>query len=83
MSRDRLLIGTDQGGLGPDGWNEGSGDFSTAPFSPALDAVLSGNRFTWLYTPVTLTIGGLTPGQNYRLQLLFANNLNTTGNTRK
>ena len=35
--------------------------------------------FSGTLNPVTFTIGGLTPGVEYRLQLLFSNDLNTTG----
>ena len=31
-------------------------------------------------SPATLTIGGLTIGQSYNLQLLFSNDVNSTGN---
>jgi uncharacterized protein YjbI with pentapeptide repeats len=73
-----VSFGTDQGGLsGP--WGPGSGDFSLDSFSGNLDALLSDLQFSGTLNPVSLTIGGLTPGVAYRLQLLFSNDLNTTG----
>ena len=71
-------FGTDQGGL-TGVWALGGGDFSTDPFSTNLDAILSDLQFTWSLTPVSLSIGGLTPGTRYRLQLLFSNDVNSTG----
>ncbi|MEZ5418324.1 MAG: LamG-like jellyroll fold domain-containing protein [Vicinamibacterales bacterium] len=74
-----VVFGTDQGGLAGS-WGPGGGDFSIdASFSANLDAVLSDLQFSGTLTPVTFTIGGLTPGATYRLQLLFSNDLNTTG----
>jgi hypothetical protein len=78
VSVNGVPFGTNQGGLS--GFLNGSGDFSLDAFSADLDALLSDEVFTGLLTPVTLTIGGLTPGQTYRLQLLFSNDLNLTGN---
>ncbi len=73
-----VTFGTNQGGLtGP--WGPGGGDFSLDPFSTNLDALLSDLQFSGTLNPVSLTIGGLTPGTDYRLQLLFSNDLNTTG----
>ncbi|MGB5345121.1 MAG: Ig domain-containing protein, partial [Woeseia sp.] len=75
-----LLFGTVQAGfIGPNTQN-GGGDFSTLPFSPELDALLSDQRYITILSTASTTIGGLTPGANYRLQLLFANTLNLTGN---
>ena len=37
------------------------------------------NSLSGTLSAVTFTVGGLTPGSNYRLQLLFSNDLNTTG----
>ena len=74
-----VTFGTDQGGLIGLG-NNGGGDFSVDGFSANLDALLSDLKFTWLTSPVSLTIGGLTPGVDYRLQLLFSNDVNPTGN---
>lgn len=71
-------FGIDQGGfIGP--WGPGGGDFSFDPFSANLDALLSDLQFSGTLNPVSLTIGGLTAGNDYRLQLLFSNDLNTTG----
>ena len=73
-----VTFGTDQGGLtGP--WGPGGGDFSLDSFSTNLDALLSDLQFSGTLNPVTFTVGGLTPGKNYRLQLLFSNDLNSTG----
>jgi hypothetical protein len=73
-----VSFGTDQGGLtGP--WGPGGGDFSLDSFSANLDALLSDLQFSGTLVPVSFTIGGLTPGTSYRLQLLFSNDLNTTG----
>jgi len=74
-----VVFGTDQSGLiGP--WGPGSGDFSVNPFAQDLDTLLSSNQFSGTAVPIDFTISGLTPGNEYRLQLLFANDLNTTGN---
>ncbi|MGB5740012.1 MAG: hypothetical protein WBM54_11730, partial [Woeseia sp.] len=76
-----VTFGTDQGGLIGLTNNGGGGDFSQDPsFSANLDALLSDLKFTWVPPPVSLTINGLTPGKNYRLQLLFSNDHNSTGN---
>ena len=61
-------------------WANGGGDFSNDPFSANLDALLSSLVFVPNGSPATLTIGGLTIGQSYNLQLLFSNDLNSTGN---
>ncbi len=72
-------FGTDQTGPTLGNWLTGTGDFSVDAFSPALDTVLSGNQYTTDFTS-SFTIGGLTPGETYRLQLLFSNDLNGTAN---
>lgn len=59
----------------------GSGDFSTDPFSANLDNLLSSLVFTNNSSPLTLTIGGLSIGTDYRLQLFFSNDLNSTGSS--
>jgi len=61
-------------------WANGSGDFSIDQFSASLDALLSTLVFVPNGNPATLTIGGLTIGQSYNLQLLFSNDVNSTGN---
>lgn len=61
-------------------WFNGGGDFSNDPFSTNLDALLSSLRFVGDGNPATLTIGGLAIGQSYNLQLLFSNDVNSTGN---
>lgn len=61
-------------------WYNGGGDFSTDPFSASLDALLSSLVFVPNDSAATLTIGGLTIGQHYNLQLLFSNDVNSTGN---
>lgn len=61
-------------------WANGGGDFSNDPFSASLDALLSTLVFVPNGNPATLTIGGLTIGQSYNLQLLFSNDVNSTGN---
>ena len=73
-------FGTDQGGLFGSWQPQDPGDFSQDGFSATLDAVLSDLQFNNTLSPVNLTIGGLTPGASYRLQLLFSNDLNATGN---
>jgi len=73
-----VTFGTDQGGLSAP-WGLGGGDFSVDPFSANLDALLSDLQFSGTLNPVSFTVGGLTPGTEYRLQLLFSNDLNTTG----
>lgn len=77
-------FGIDQSGLSV-GWGNGGGDFSVDAFSSDLDDVLSDLVFSGTLTPVTLTLGGggqtpLIAGRVYRLQLLFSNDLNLTGN---
>jgi len=73
-----VVFGTDQGGLnGP--WSNGVGDFSVDPFSADLDALLTDLKYSTTLGPVSFSIGGLTAGSDYRLQLLFSNDLNTTG----
>jgi hypothetical protein len=74
-----VLFGTDQGGLTGSWQLQDPGDFSTDPFSANLDAVLSDLQFSNTLVPVNFTVGGLTPGASYRLQLLFSNDLNPTG----
>jgi uncharacterized protein YjbI with pentapeptide repeats len=63
-------------------WGPGGvGDFSTdVAVGTDLDDLLSNLQFISLLSSGTLTVGGLTPGQPYRLQLLFSNDLNLTGN---
>ena len=72
-------FGTNQGGLGGGPWAAGSGDFSVDAFSSNLDALLSDLVFATSLSPVSLSISGLTPGTRYRLQLLFSNDVNSTG----
>ena len=74
-----VAFGTNQGGLGGGPWAAGSGDFSVDAFSANLDALLSDLVFTSSLSPVSLSISGLTPGTRYRLQLLFSNDVNFTG----
>ena len=74
-----VAFGTNQGGLGGGPWGAGGGDFSLDAFSSNLDALLSDLVFTTSLSPVSLSIGGLTPGTRYRLQLLFSNDVNSTG----
>jgi MBG domain len=74
-----VLFGTDQGGLIGSWQPQDPGDFSQDGFSVTLDAVLSDLQFSNTLLPVNLTVGGLTPGASYRLQLLFSNDLNPTG----
>jgi len=79
VSVNSVPFGTSQAGFGGP-WGPGGGDFSTDAFSPDLDELLSSLQFSGTLSPVTFTIAGLTPGQTYRLQLLFSNDLNLTGN---
>ncbi len=72
-------FGTSQAGFGGP-WDPGVGDFSTDAFSTDLDALLSSLQFSDTLSPVTFSVAGLTVGQTYRLQLLFSNDLNLTGN---
>lgn len=76
---NNVIFGADQGGL-TGTWALGGGDFSTDPFSAELDSLLTNQQFSTSLDPVTLTISGLTIGKRYRLQLLFSNDLNLTGN---
>ena len=73
-----VAFGINQGGL-TGAWGAGGGDFSVDPFSAELDALLSNLVFSGTLGPVNLTIGGLVPGREYRLQLLFSNDVNLTG----
>jgi hypothetical protein len=79
VSVNSVPFGTSQAGFGGP-WGPGGGDFSTDAFSPDLDELLSSLQFSGTLSPVTFTIAGLAPGQTYRLQLLFSNDLNFTGN---
>ena len=74
-----VAFGTDSSGTAGT-TNAGVGDFSTDAFSSELDALLSSLVFSTTTTNGALTIDGLTIGTSYRLQLLFSNDLNTTGN---
>ncbi|MEW6194312.1 MAG: LamG-like jellyroll fold domain-containing protein [Bacteroidota bacterium] len=58
----------------------GSNGFDVNPVSPELHAVLQGLVFQPNGGASTLTINGLTPGHRHRLQLLFSNDINSTGN---
>lgn len=59
----------------------GGGDFSVDPtFSVSLDAVLSNLVYSPTLNPIVRTVNGLTQGENYRIQMLFSNDLNLTGN---
>lgn len=71
-------FGTDQSGLAS--FNNGGDNFSTQ-FGTAigLDNVLSSLVFTADTNPGTLTLAGLMVGNTYRLQLLFSNTQNGTG----
>jgi hypothetical protein len=77
-TNNSVEFGTNQSGLGS--FNNGGGDFSTQ-FGTAigLDNVLSSLVFTADTNPGTLTLAGLTIGNTYRLQLLFSNTQNGTG----
>lgn len=74
-----VVFGNNQAGLSSNFYN-GGGDFSTDPFSSGLDSLLSSLVFAGNWNPAALTIGGLTIGQAYSLQLLFSNDVNSTGN---
>jgi hypothetical protein len=74
-----VAFATDQSGL-IGAWGPGGGDFSTDSFSAPLDALLSNLQFSGTLGTVTLRLGGLNIGQTYRLQLLFSNDVNLTGN---
>jgi hypothetical protein len=77
-----VVFGTDQSGLG--NFNNGGGDFSTQyAAASGLDNVLSSLVFTADTNPGTLTLGGLTIGNTYRLQLLFSNTQNGTGDDQR
>lgn len=56
----------------------GGGDFSGS-FSGPLDNLFSSLLFTPTTDVYTLNISGLTIGDSYRLQLLFQNDINSTG----
>ncbi|MBI1936984.1 MAG: DUF5011 domain-containing protein [Ignavibacteriales bacterium] len=58
----------------------GSNGFDVNQISPELHAVLQGLVFQPSGGASTLTITGLTPGNHHRLQLLFSNDINSTGN---
>ncbi|MGB5258752.1 MAG: hypothetical protein WBN44_15970, partial [Woeseiaceae bacterium] len=82
-----VAFGVDQSGLvlqrqdvTPPLWALSTGDFSIDAFSVPLDNILSGQRFIPTLESGSLTLGGLIAGETYRLQLLFSNDLNLTGN---
>ncbi|NNF16357.1 MAG: hypothetical protein HKN70_06395 [Gammaproteobacteria bacterium] len=77
-----VQFGNDQ--TGQSGFLNGAGDFSTDPFSPQLDTLLS-NLIAVEDDDTdapsgSFTIDGLIPGVDYRLQLLLSNDVNDTGN---
>lgn len=73
-----VTFGTSQSGL--TNLTNGGGDFSVDPFSANLDAILSDLVFAPNSSGAQLNLSGLTNGQDYRLQLLFSNDSNNTGN---
>ena len=77
-TNNSVEFGANQSGLAS--FNNGGDDFSTQ-FGTAigLDNVLSSLVFTADTNPGTLTLAGLTIENTYRLQLLFSNTQNGTG----
>ncbi|MEL6868369.1 MAG: LamG-like jellyroll fold domain-containing protein [Pseudomonadota bacterium] len=81
-----ITFGVDQSGQPPGEWvngTPGADGFAFDSISPALDELLDDLIFVnFGRGPVdtSFNIGGLTPGDDYRLQLLFSNDLNETGN---
>lgn len=77
-TNNSVEFGTNQLGLGS--FNNGGGEFFPQ-FGTAtgLDNVLSSLVFTADTNPGTLTLAGLKIGNTYRLQLLFSNTQNGTG----
>ncbi|NKB20951.1 MAG: hypothetical protein GKS01_10670 [Alphaproteobacteria bacterium] len=77
-----VAFGTDQSGIG--NFTNGGGNFSNQyGTATGLDRVLSNLVFTPNTAPGTLTLGGLTVGNTYRLQLLFSNVPNSTGDDQR
>lgn len=77
-----VAFGNSQAGLG--GFTQSGSDFCAGTvcdaFSPAMQTLLEGLVFgPTSNTTSTLTLSGLTVGRNYRLQMVFWNELNTTG----
>lgn len=73
-----VTFGTSQSGL--TNFTNGGGDFATQfTAGSGLDRILSNLVFSPNTNVSTLSLGGLTIGNSYRLQLLFSNPLNGTG----
>ncbi len=79
-----VTFGTDQSGQAPGEWQVSGGNtFSNESLSPELDNLLDDLvfvNFGRANVDSTFSIGGLTPGNDYRLQMLFSNDINNTGN---
>ena len=78
-----VAFGDSQAGLipGPAVWGIGGGDFNVdIGVGTPLDNLLSTLQFIAPFTSGSLLVNGLTAGETYRIQLLFSNDLNLTGN---
>ena len=62
------------------GWANGSGNFSFDNFNANLEALLDELVYATGFGSLGFSLDGLTIGKSYRLQLLFSNDKNTTGN---
>lgn len=77
-----VIFGADQSGLG--NFTNGGGNFSNQyGTATGRDRVLSNLVFTPNTAPGTFTLGGLTTGLTYRLQLPFSNVVNSTGDDQR
>ncbi|MBK17468.1 MAG: hypothetical protein CMM52_01335 [Rhodospirillaceae bacterium] len=77
-----VVFGGDQSGIG--NMVNGSGNYSNQyGTATGLDRILSNAVLTENLDPGTLTLGGLTVGRTYRLQLLFSNTRNSIGDDQR
>lgn len=74
-----VLFGSDESALSA-GWTDGSGNFSYDNFNTDLEALLDELVYASGFGSLGFTLDGLTIGNSYRLQLLFSNDKNSTGN---
>ncbi len=75
-----VLFGTDQSAFGS-GWSNGSGNFVTSGgLSTNLETLLDELVYANTTAALGFSIDGLQAGTAYMLQLLFANDKNSTGN---
>lgn len=80
LSINGVVFGTDQSAFNSS-WSNGSGSFSyDVGFSANLDKLLDELVYANNFNALGFSVSGLTAGNAYRLQLLFSNDKNTTGN---